>query len=73
MKRFVESTARHQFALLPESLDDYVDADNPVRVIDVFVDELNLVSLGFARAAPATTGRPRITRRPFSRFIFMGT
>jgi transposase len=58
MKRFVESTARHQFALLPESLDDYVDADNPVRVIDVFVDELNLVSLGFARAAPATTGRP---------------
>jgi transposase len=58
MKRFVESTARHQFALLPESLDDYVDADNPVRAIDVFVDELNLVSLGFARAAPATTGRP---------------
>jgi transposase len=58
MKRFVESTARHQFVLLPESIDDYVDADNPVRVIDVFVDELNLVSLGFERAAPAATGRP---------------
>jgi transposase len=43
---------------LTESLDDYVDAENPVRVIDVFVDELDLVSLGFERAAPALTGRP---------------
>jgi transposase len=44
--------------LLPESLDDYVSDTNPVRVVDVFVDELNLVSLGFDGAIPADTGRP---------------
>jgi len=44
--------------LLPESLEDYIDAENPVRVIDVFVDELDLASMGFERASPATTGRP---------------
>ena len=43
MKRFIESAARDQVALLPECLDDYVDADNTVRVVDVFVDELDLV------------------------------
>ncbi len=44
MKRFIESAARDQVALLPECLDDYVDADNTVRVVDVFVDELDLAS-----------------------------
>jgi len=44
--------------LLPESLDDYVSDTNPVRVVDVFVDELDLVSLGFESATPADTGRP---------------
>ena len=48
MKRFIESAARDQVALLPECLDDYVDADNTVRVVDVFVDELDLVGLGLA-------------------------
>ncbi|CAL8481442.1 IS1182 family transposase [Caballeronia sp. S22] len=58
MKRFIESAARDQVALLPECLDDYVDADNPVRVVDVFVDELDLVGLGFERATPSLVGRP---------------
>src|SRR5678815_4597422 len=58
MKRFVEGEDRTQVTLLPESLDDYVAADNPVRVIDVFVDELDLRELGFVRAEPAATGRP---------------
>ena len=44
--------------MLPESLDDYVSDTNPVRVVDVFVDELDLVSLGFEGAIPADTGRP---------------
>lgn len=44
--------------MLPESLDDYVSDTNPVRVVDVFVDELDLVSLGFDGAIPAETGRP---------------
>jgi transposase len=58
MKRYVEGLDRRQSFLLPECVDDYVGADNPVRVIDAFVDELDLVQLGFARAEPAETGRP---------------
>jgi transposase len=58
MKRFVEGRDRNQMALLPESLDDYIDADNPVRAIDAFVDELALAELGFDAASPAMTGRP---------------
>jgi transposase len=58
MKRFVEGEDRTQGALLPEFLDDYVAADNPVRVIDVFVDELDLHALGFAGVVPEATGRP---------------
>ena len=60
MKRFIEGEDRGQGTLLPELLDDYVAEDNPVRVVDVFVDELDLASLGFARVAPAKTGRPTI-------------
>jgi transposase len=44
--------------LLPECLDDYIGEYNPVRVIDLFVDELDLASLGFGGAEPALTGRP---------------
>jgi transposase len=58
MGRFVEGRDRRQAAFLPECLDDYVVPDNPVRVIDAFIDELDLVSLGFERAQPAATGRP---------------
>ena len=47
MKRFVEGEGRLQGILLPEFLDDYVAEDNLVRVIDVFVDELDLRALGF--------------------------
>ncbi|CAM2159084.1 protein of unknown function (plasmid) [Pararobbsia alpina] len=58
MKRFVEGDDRKQVALLPECVDDYIGEDNPVRVVDVFVDELDLASLGFEGASPASTGRP---------------
>lgn len=58
MKRFVEGGERTQGVLLPEFLDDYVAEDNPVRVIDVFVDELDLRALGFEGVVPETTGRP---------------
>jgi transposase len=58
MKRFIQGEHRGQGTLLPESLDDYVSDTNPVGVVDVFVDELNLVSLGFDGAIPADTGRP---------------
>src|SRR5271156_6077297 len=58
MKRFVEGEDRRQSFLLQQSLDDYVTDDNPVRVIEVFIDELDLVGLGFAGVHPAVTGRP---------------
>ena len=58
MKRFIEGLDRGQATLFPECLEDWVDEDNPVRVIDVFVDELDLCGLGFDRAEPEATGRP---------------
>ena len=58
MKRFVQGQSRSQCSLLPESIDDFIAEDNPVRVIDVFVDELDLCALGFEGAAPESTGRP---------------
>jgi transposase len=58
MGRFVEGEDRRQSSLLPESLDDYVTEDNPVRVVEVFIDELDLGALGFDGMKPAATGRP---------------
>ena len=58
MKRFVEGTDRGQSTLLPECLDDWIDENNPVRVIDAFVEALNLAELGFAGVEPEATGRP---------------
>jgi len=58
MKRFVIGESRSQSTLFPELLDDYVAEDNPVRVIDVFVDELDMRELGFSRVDPQATGRP---------------
>src|SRR6266700_3233910 len=58
MKRFVEGTGRKQSTLFPECLEDWVDENNSVQVIDVFVDELDLAELGFDGVAPEVTGRP---------------
>jgi transposase len=58
MRRFIEGEDRRQSYLLPESLDDYVTEDNPVRVVEAFIDELDLGAIGFGRVQPASTGRP---------------
>jgi transposase len=55
---FVEGIHRHQMVMFPESLDEYIADDNPVRFIDAFIESLDLQSLGFERAVPAETGRP---------------
>jgi transposase len=57
MKRFVEGLDRGQATLFPECLDDWIDEDNPTRVIDALVDALDLAELGF-EVEPAETGRP---------------
>jgi transposase len=56
--RYIAGDNRQQSTLFPQSLDEYIAEDNPVRVVDVFVDELDLSVLGFNRATPADTGRP---------------
>jgi len=58
MKRFIQGQDRTQSTLLPELLDEYITEENPVRVIDVFVDQLDLAQLGFEGVDPAQTGRP---------------
>ena len=58
MKRFIEGQDRDQAALFPECLEDWIDEDNPVRVIEAFVEELDLCGLGFAGVDPKSTGRP---------------
>jgi transposase len=58
MKRFIQGEHRGQGTLLPSSIDDYVNDINPVRVVDLLVDELDLVNLGFEGAIPADTGPP---------------
>jgi transposase len=58
MRRFVEGTDRGQSTLFPECLGDWISENNPVRVIDVFVDELDLAELGFNGVEPEVTGRP---------------
>jgi hypothetical protein len=60
MHRFIDGEDRMQQTLLPNSLEDYVSEENPVRVIEVFIDELDLAVLGFAGVTPAATGRPSI-------------
>ena len=58
MKRFIEGQDRSQSTLFPESLEDYIAEDNPVRVIDVFVEALDLAKQGFEGTQPEATGRP---------------
>jgi transposase len=58
MGRFVEGADRSQTTLLPDCLDEFIAADNPVRIVDAFVEELELASLGFEGTTPASTGRP---------------
>src|SRR6516165_9612083 len=58
MKRFVAGIDRCQATLFPECLEDWLDQDNPVRVIDAFVEKLDLSRLGFDGVAPEATGRP---------------
>jgi transposase len=58
MKRFVEGTDRSQTTLFPECLEDWINEDNPVRVIEVFVEGLDLAELKFGGVEPEVTGRP---------------
>jgi hypothetical protein len=74
MKRFVEGADRGQSTLLPECLDDWISEDNPVRAIDVFVDELDLADLadlGFGRVDPKATCSAQVRSATASRFHYL--
>jgi len=58
MAGFIEGVHRDQATLFPERLEDWIGEDHAVRVVDLFVDELDLAALRFHRHAPASTGRP---------------
>jgi transposase len=58
MKRFIEGADRTQVSLLPECVEDYVAEDNPVRVIEAFVEQLDLRQMGFEGVDPEARGRP---------------
>ena len=57
MSGFIEGEDRNQATMFPERLDDYVTEDSPVRVVDVFIDDLDISGLGFKTQAN-DTGRP---------------
>ena len=63
MGRFVEGLDRDQTTLFPACLDDWIGEENPVRVIDVFVGEVDLGELGFSGSIPRPPAGLRITRR----------
>jgi transposase len=63
---------REQQAMFPATVDEYVSADNPVRVIDAFVDRLDMAELGFTRAVPASEGAPGYDPRDLLKLIIYG-
>ena len=69
---YIEGIARHQLILFPESLDEYISADNPVRFIDAWVDSLDLAALGFGQTLPAETGRPGYDPRSLLKLYLYG-
>jgi transposase len=72
MKRFIAGADRSQSTLLPECLDDWVDECNPVRVVDAFVEALDLGEMGFADVEPAVTGRPGYHPAPLLKLYIYG-
>ncbi len=72
MTRFIEGENRFQATLFPQRLDEYIADDNPVRVIDAFVNQLKLKDLGFERAEPSEMGRPAYDARVMLKIYVYG-
>lgn len=72
MSGYVPGVDRTQTVLFPEALDDYIAADNAVRVIDAFVEQLDMASLGFAHASPGEVGRPAYDPRALLKLYLYG-
>lgn len=57
MNEYVKGLDRNQTALIPKTLEEYIDQDNPIRFIDAFIDSLNIEELGFKHSTPTQVGR----------------
>lgn len=69
---YIEKLSREQATLLPDRIEDYVGDDNPVRVIDAFVDSLDLEEMGFGKSTPSETGRPPYDPRDLLKLYIYG-
>ncbi len=69
---FVRGENRDQGTMLPECVDDYVAEDNPVRVIDAYVESLDMEKLGFTKFKPNNTGRPMYDPKDFQKLYLYG-
>lgn len=70
--KYIQGQDRHQISLFPECIEDYIDENNPVRVIDAFVESLNLTEAGFIRTTPKETGRPSYDPRDLLKLYVYG-
>lgn len=70
--KYITGESRNQIVLLPDCIEDYVGKDNPVRVIDAFVNQINMDWLGFKRAKPNDTGRPSYDPRDLLKLYIYG-
>lgn len=70
--RYIEGQSREQISFLPECIDDMIGLDNPVRVIDAFIDNLNIDEMGFKRSVPNSTGRPSYDPRDLLKLYVYG-
>lgn len=69
---YIEGHNRHQITLLPDSIDDYISDDNAVRVIDEYVEQLDMEKLGFKRSVPSHAGRPPYNPRDLLKLYLYG-
>ena len=70
--KFISGVDRNQVVFLPDSVDDYVDENNPVRVIEAYINSLNLSDLGFTKPEPNDTGRPMYDPRDLLKLYVYG-
>lgn len=70
--KYIEGQYRDQITFLPDCIDDLIGQDNPVRVIDCFVENLDMEELGFQRAIPNSTGRPGYDPRDLLKLYIYG-
>jgi len=70
--KYIDGQSRGQITLLPDSIEELIGLDNPVRVIDAFIDNLNLNEIGFQRLTPNITGRPSYNPRDLLKLYVYG-